>query len=105
MNMPSSKASKHRALGAHSQPADSPPSRETGVDGIDDLTFQEARSALDLTLAELQGSQLDVEAMVDLYRRALRYVERCETVLEQVEQEVMQWDPSDPGALPKPFEP
>jgi exodeoxyribonuclease VII small subunit len=74
-------------------------------DGIDDLSFREARTALDLTLAELQGNQLDVEAMADLYGRALRYVERCETVLQQVEQRVMQWDPATPDAEPSPFEP
>jgi len=120
--MPSSKTSNRRDLAGSPEPPGGPPTLEAGtiglratlgegmgdkrtVDGIDDLTYREARAALDLTMAELQGSQLDVEAMADLYRRALRYVERCEAVLDQVEQEVMQWDPVDPGANPKPFEP
>ena len=74
-------------------------------EGFGDLTFREARTALDLTLAELQSSQLDVEAMAALHRRALRYLERCEAVLQQVEQDVMQWDPADPDADPEPFTP
>jgi exodeoxyribonuclease VII small subunit len=73
-------------------------------DGVDDLSFRQARTALDLTLAELQGSDLDVEAMADLYRRAERYADRCEAVLRQVEQDVMQWDPQDPEVDPKPLQ-
>ena len=74
-------------------------------DGINDLNFRQARAALDLTLTELQSSDLDVEAMADLYRRALRYADRCEEVLERVEQEVMQWNPQEPGIEPEPFAP
>lgn len=77
--------------------------KESG-DGIDDLNFRQARNALELTLAELQSSELDVEAMADLYRRALRYADRCEAVLQQVEQEVMQWDPTAPDHSPEPLE-
>jgi exodeoxyribonuclease VII small subunit len=33
--------------------------------------------------------------MADLYRRALAYAQRCEQVLEQVGQEIIQLDPSD----------
>jgi len=74
-------------------------------DGVDDLSFRQARTALDLTLAELQGGDLEVEAMADLYRRAQQYAERCEAVLDQVEQEVMQWDPQDPQQDPQPLTP
>ncbi|MFM7269077.1 MAG: exodeoxyribonuclease VII small subunit [Cyanobium sp.] len=77
--------------------------RDNSGDGIDDLTFQQARTALELILAELQGADLEVEAMADLYRRALRYADRCEAVLREAEHNVMQWDPQNPDAPPKPL--
>jgi exodeoxyribonuclease VII small subunit len=80
------------------------PTDEDG-DGVDDLNFRQARTALELTLAELQASDLDVEAMAALYRRAQRYADRCEAVLTQVEQDVMQWDPQDPSVDPSPLLP
>lgn len=43
--------------------------------------------------------------MADLYRSALGYAERCESVLQLVEQEVMQWDPTQPELAPKPYTP
>lgn len=57
------------------------------------LSYQEARTALELALAQLQSSALEVEEMAGLYRRAQAYAERCEAVLQQVEQDVIQWDP------------
>ncbi len=57
------------------------------------LSFQEARTALELSLAQLQAADLEVEAMAGHYRRALTYLERCESVLAQVEQDVIEWDP------------
>jgi exodeoxyribonuclease VII small subunit len=91
---------------ARSRPSDPPPpSSPNGEDGIDDLSFRQARTALDLTLAELQGGELEVEAMAALYRRAQRYADRCEAVLRQVEQEVMQWDAQDPQQAPQPYQP
>ena len=57
-----------------------------------DLNFNEARAALELVLAELQASDLDVEAMAGLYQRGRIYAQRCETILDQVEQEVLIWD-------------
>lgn len=94
-----------RAPEPQAQPPSSPALPEEPGDGIDDLNFRQARAALDLTLSELQSSELDVEAMADLYRRALRYADRCEAVLEQVEQEVMQWNPQEPANEPEPFAP
>jgi len=87
------------------EPSSTPPHPEESGDGIDDLNFRQAQAALDLTLSELQSSTLDVEAMAALYRRALRYADRCAMVLEQVEQEVMQWNPQDPADEPEPFSP
>lgn len=71
----------------------------------DDLSFSEARTALELTLAELQSSDLEVEKMGALYRRALGYAERCEELLSTLEQEVTQWDPDRPEQPPEPYQP
>jgi exodeoxyribonuclease VII small subunit len=71
----------------------------------EDLSFRQAQTALELSLAHLQASDLDVEAMADLYRRAQGYADRCEALLQQVEQEVMQWDPSQPDQPPRRHEP
>lgn len=57
-----------------------------------DLSYNEARAALDLVLHQLQASDLDIEAMAGLYRRGQSYARRCETILEQVEQQVLVWD-------------
>ncbi len=69
-----------------------------------DLDYGEARAALELILAQLQASDLDVEAMADLYRRGLAYLQRCEAVLEQVEQQVLIWDGLEqPDQPPQPL--
>ncbi len=75
------------------------------ADPAADLIYGEARAALELCLAQLQASDLDVETMADLYRRALAYADRCEQLLNQVEQDVMQWDPEQPGATPHSYAP
>jgi len=107
--MPRPRATGQRAVQGtpepQAEPPLSPPLPEKSGDGIDDLNFRQAQTALDLTLSELQSSELDVEAMAHLYRRALRYADRCEAVLEQVEQEVMQWNPQEPANEPEPFAP
>ena len=69
------------------------------------LNYNEARTALELSLAELQASDLDVEAMAALYRRAEAYAERCEQLLNQVEQEVLLWTGDDPKAMPTAYVP
>ncbi|MEB3169417.1 MAG: exodeoxyribonuclease VII small subunit [Synechococcaceae cyanobacterium] len=69
-----------------------------------DLNFREAQTALELSLAELQAPELDVEQMAGLYRRASRYADRCEQLLQLVEQEVMQWDPERPQDSPEPYQ-
>ncbi len=70
-----------------------------------ELSFREAQTALELSLAELQAPDLDVEEMAGLYRRASRYADRCEQLLQQVEQEVMQWDAGQPSEPPVPYQP
>lgn len=69
------------------------------------LNFRDAQTALELSLAELQAQNLDVEQMAGLYRRASLYADRCEQLLQQVEQEVMQWDPAQPQDSPQPYQP
>lgn len=81
---------------------------EPGDDDHDiasELSFREAQTALELSLAELQAPDLDVEQMAGLYRRASRYAERCEQLLQRVQQEVMQWDPGQPENTPQPYQP
>jgi exodeoxyribonuclease VII small subunit len=46
-----------------------------------------------------------VEAMVGLYRRAEAYAQRCEQLLNQVEQEVRLWSGDDPDSTPTPYTP
>jgi exodeoxyribonuclease VII small subunit len=70
-----------------------------------DLNFRQAQAALDLALAQLQASDLDVEAMADLYRRAQSFADRCEEILAKVEQEVLRWDPEQPEEPPHPYRP
>ncbi|MCX5947753.1 MAG: exodeoxyribonuclease VII small subunit [Cyanobacteria bacterium] len=70
-----------------------------------ELSYREAQAALELCLAQLQATDLDIEAMAGLYERAQSFANRCETLLEQVEQDVMQWDPEQPEAAPKPYQP
>ncbi|MFM8525595.1 MAG: exodeoxyribonuclease VII small subunit [Cyanobacteriota bacterium] len=57
-----------------------------------DLSFQQARMALDLLIAELQSNDLQIEEMLNLYRRAERYADHCEAVLRKVDQDVIEWD-------------
>ena len=82
-------------------------SRETEAAGLDPqwlqevngLRYQDARTALELAMAQLQAPELEVEEMADLYRRAEAYAERCAAVLEQVEQDVVEWEAAaEPGA-------
>jgi len=70
-----------------------------------ELSFRQAEAALELCLAQLQASDLDVESMADLYQRARGYADRCEAILKAVEQEVMRWDPEQPDEPPHPYEP
>lgn len=62
------------------------------MDEVAQFSYGEARTALELALARLQSSDLEVEEMAGLYRRAQAYAARCEAVLQQVEQDVIQWD-------------
>lgn len=61
---------------------------------VAELTYSQALTALELALAQLQSEDLEVEKMAELYQRALAYGNRCEAVLQQVEQEVVQLEVS-----------
>lgn len=76
---------------ATSNTAASDPSTEWLAE-VQGLSFNEARTALELSMAKLQSSDLEVEEMASLYRRAEAYAERCRAVLESVEQDVIEWD-------------
>jgi exodeoxyribonuclease VII small subunit len=80
-------------------------SEDPGDGGASELTYRQAQSALDLTISELQRGDLDVEAMAALHRRAEAYADRCEALLQELEQEVMQWDPAKPDQPPSQFKP
>ena len=87
-------------------PLSAPAAADWGEEDIAaELSFREAQTALELSLAELQAPDLDVEEMAGLYRRASRYADRCEQLLQQVEQQVMQWDPGQPLEPPVPYQP
>lgn len=69
------------------------------LEEVQTLSFQEARTAMDLAIAQLQASDLAVEEMAGLYQRAQAYAERCQAVLDGVEQQVIAWE-ADPTAEP-----
>ena len=68
--------------------------------GESDLSYNEAHTALQLTLAALQANDLDVEEMAGLYRRARGYLDRCEVLLTKVEEEVMVWNEGSETPVP-----
>ncbi len=86
---PRSKASRNTV--AQGKPAEAANEWAKTIAG---LSYHQARTAMDLAIAQLQADDLEVEQMADLYRRALACAERCEQVLAAVEQEVIQLDPA-----------
>ncbi len=96
------KQSKAKTESKTKQPISDP---ETEQSIAADLSYGEARMALELTLAQLQASDLDVESMTGLFSRAQSYAARCETLLMQVEQEVALWDSDNPEQAPQPYRP
>mgnify|MGYP001814648518 CR=1 FL=1 len=96
-------ARKTSSSPAKGQPAPPAAGSRSEDGGAADLTYSQARTALELVLAELQTNDLDVESMAGLFRRGQAYAQRCEAILEQVEQEVLLWDGlQDPDAPLKP---
>ena len=59
-----------------------------------DLNYEEAMQALDLLLAELQN---DSVPLAELQQRVLHgeiYLNRCQTLLDSVEQSIVELDPT-----------
>ena len=81
--------------------SDADPSQGSAL--VAELSYSEAQTALELVLAQLQSSDLAVEEMTALYQRAQAYAQRCEQVLQQVEQTIELWDPQDPDAAPRTY--
>lgn len=101
---PGPPASAAPPAAAARQSASAPSGGDAGAAA--DLSFNEARAALELVLAELQASDLDVEAMAGLYQRGRAYAQRCEAILEHVEQEVLIWnDLANPEEPPVRYDP
>jgi exodeoxyribonuclease VII small subunit len=105
MARPPTNAGKEKDGSRHRDGLERPEGQPAGQDTAGDLSFRQAQAALELCLAQLQASDLDVEAMADLYRRARGYADHCETILNKVEQEVMCWDPEQPEHPPHAYEP
>ena len=59
---------------------------------VQKLSYQDARTAMELAMAQLQSDELAVEEMAGLYQRAEAYAQRCQAVLEEVSQTVIEWE-------------
>jgi exodeoxyribonuclease VII small subunit len=87
---------KKRETKAPARPvAEEAPRDDNLASELRELTYNQSRTALEVALSQLQSEDLEVEAMADLYRRALAYAKRCEQVLQQVEQEIIQYQTAD----------
>ncbi|CAK6701489.1 exodeoxyribonuclease VII small subunit [Synechococcus sp. CBW1107] len=73
-------------------PPSQTPAEDSWLEETQQLTFAQSRTALELTLAALQSEDLEVETMAGLYKRAVAYADRCEEVLQQVQQQVEELD-------------
>jgi exodeoxyribonuclease VII small subunit len=99
MTDPPSESAKPRArASSRSAPASAGPRPEA-------LTYREAQAALEQSLVELQADDLDVERMTEVYQRACAYADRCDTLLQAVEAQVLLWDPDQPERPPQPQTP
>ena len=86
--MAESKPTKSRS----SRKSSSATPAEAWREELQQLSYQDARTALELAMAQLQSSELELEQMAGLYQRAEAYADRCEQVLGQVEQDVIEWE-------------
>ncbi|MEY3736180.1 MAG: hypothetical protein RLZZ624_1239 [Cyanobacteriota bacterium] len=99
---PGAKATRSRGAKSIQVTDGGDPGRDQGIEDTrtqrdvgpipDDLSYQQAKTALDLLIAQLQASDLQVEEMLALYRRAQAYADHCEAVLQRVDQDVIEWD-------------
>jgi exodeoxyribonuclease VII small subunit len=94
MSDPTPKSTKSRSRKGQPPAASATPD---WLADIQQLSFQDAHTALQLTMAQLQASDLDVEQMAGLYQRARAYAAHCEAVLARVEQDVIEWGSEPPA--------
>jgi len=62
---------------------------------IDQLSYEEAFSQLDVIVAALEGDELSLEAAMTLYERGQNLLHRCTDLLEQAEMRVRQLSGED----------
>ena len=68
-------------------------SQETWRKQAETLNYEEALQALDLLLARLQDEALPLSELQNSYQRAEIYLNRCEQLLNETEQNVLQLNP------------
>ena len=68
-------------------------SQETWRKQAETLNYEEALQALDLLLARLQDEALPLSELQNSYQRAEIYLSRCEQLLSETEQNVLQLNP------------
>ena len=67
--------------------------QETWRKDAEALNYEEALQALDLLLARLQDESLPLSELQSSHQRAEIYLSRCEQLLSETEQKVLQLDP------------
>jgi len=64
------------------------------------LSYEEALQAADLLLHQLQNDSTPLAELQQTYQRGQIYLERCESLLQVVEQSVLQLDPDTMTTTP-----
>lgn len=75
-----------------SKPAENDP-KATWQNDAETLNYEEALQALDLLLAKLQDESLPLSELQSSHQRAEIFLSRCERLLSETEQNVLQLDP------------
>ena len=75
-----------------SKPVENDP-KATWQNDAETLNYEEALQALDLLLAKLQDESLPLSELQSSHQRAGIFLRRCERLLSQTEQNVLQLDP------------
>ena len=75
-----------------SKPVENDP-KETWQNDAETLNYEEALQALDLLLAKLQDESLPLSELQSSHQRAEIFLSRCEQLLSETEQNVLQLDP------------
>ena len=75
-----------------SKPVENDP-KATWQNDAETLNYEEALQALDLLLAKLQDESLPLLELQSSHQRAEIFLSRCERLLSETEQNVLQLDP------------